>query len=61
MITIISKDYRNGVRQNLGEEPISVSQNHGHTVEISHEHEYHPQEESNHKHSIDGSTVLDYT
>ena len=48
-------------RQNLGREPVAVSQNHGHMIEISHEHEYHPQEESNHKHTIDGSSVLDYT
>ena len=44
-------------RQSLGSEPIGVSKEHGHMIEISHDHEFHPQEEADHRHSIDGKKL----
>ena len=48
-------------RQSLGSEPIGVSKEHGHMIEISHDHEFHPQEEADHRHSIDGKEIVDYS
>ena len=48
-------------RQSLGSEPIAVAKDHGHMIEISHEHEFHPQEEADHKHTLDGSKIVDYS
>ena len=49
------------VKQCLGGEPLLVAKDHAHHIEISHEHEYHPIEEDNHRHSVgDGDIPQEY-
>ena len=38
--------------QYIGGDPILVPKEHGHQISISHDHEYHPNEEGYHKHSV---------
>ena len=48
-------------KQSLGGEPLLVAKDHAHHIEISHEHEYHPIEEDNHRHSVgDGDIPQEY-
>ena len=49
-IKVIIKDRK--AKQSLGGESVLVPKDHGHHIEISHEHEFHPEEEGDHKHSV---------
>ena len=49
-IKVVIKDRK--AKQSLGGESVQVPKDHGHHIEISHEHEFHPEEEGDHKHSV---------
>lgn len=58
-------DYRNiskimnnrSASQGRNEEPVMVPLDHSHQIEVAHDHPFHPLDEKNHKHSIQGDDL----